>query len=95
MSSGQVWTVLNPVSLVKVRMQTAKRERKGSGRAIGFLSNRKPGTDEFQQIVGEKLVESGYAAQFYQKPRAGASAGEELLDRIAEECVLAVTGTGD
>jgi hypothetical protein len=91
----QEWRLVSPVSLQIVPQRPAAGIRSSASRAIGLLSNRKPGTEELQSLLRAMLETNGYDVRMYEKVSAGEPARDELLERISDECMLVVTGTGD
>lgn len=90
-----LWTLLSPLSTRMTPQRAAPEARSNAQRTIGFLSNRKPNTDELQFMLAKMLEEQGYATRTYAKVNASIPASDALLERISEECMLVVTGTGD
>jgi len=64
---------------------------------IGLLDNGKPNSDKLLKKVAA-MLESRYPGvqiNYYRKPGAYRPAPKELLDRVADECDVAIVGIGD
>jgi hypothetical protein len=68
-----------------------------SGKVIGFIDNTKPNFNLLARDLGE-LLQSRYGvkAVFQKRKRSVATpAPDEMLDELARECDLVITGSGD
>lgn len=75
----------------------AQRSRQLAGKRVGLLNNGKRNSDVVLQIVAHALKERfdvGEVVEF-KKSSAYKPAAHELLDEVAKECRLVVTGVGD
>ena len=93
----QEWVVLSPVGVRRPVERRAPAPRTGTGQALGFLSNRKPNATRLMEYLGRMIADDGQGLEvrYYEKAHAATGAGGPLVDRIAAECRLVVTGTGD
>jgi hypothetical protein len=92
----QEWVVLSPVGVRRPVERRAPAARTGTGQALGFLSNRKPNATRLMEHLGRMVAAGpGLEVRYYEKAHAATGAGGPLVDRIAAECRLVVTGTGD
>ncbi|WP_165964044.1 UGSC family (seleno)protein [Actinomadura sp. KC216] len=67
-----------------------------SGLAVGYLDNGKPNSDRFLRLLAARLREDGaQEAAWARKPSIGRVATDEMLDDLAAECDVVVTGVGD
>lgn len=68
-----------------------------SGKVLGILNNNKPNAAVFFHAVAEGLVRGHGLAQVVDVTKATPPlpAEAEQLDRLARECDLVLTGTGD
>ena len=64
---------------------------------LGLLSNSKPNADRLLRLVAGDLGERLEIERLVEvaKPSSSTNAPEELLDRLAEECDLALVAVGD
>lgn len=67
------------------------------GKVIGFIDNSKPNFEHLAADLGELLVGRHGAARIVtrRKRSASMSAGAAVLDELAKECDLVITGSGD
>jgi hypothetical protein len=92
----QEWVVLSPVGVRRPAERRGPATRTGTGQALGFLSNRKPNATLLMEQLGRMVADGpGLEVRYYEKAHAATGAGGPLVDRIAAECRLVVTGTGD
>jgi hypothetical protein len=96
----RTWRLHSPVGVPRRRAAAAElagADAVSVGAALGFLSNRKPNASALQRALGEAVAgeRPGLEVRFYEKPASSLAAAEELLDRIAAECRLAVNGSAD
>ncbi|MBM3341819.1 MAG: hypothetical protein FJY56_06870 [Betaproteobacteria bacterium] len=68
-----------------------------SGKVIGFIDNTKPNFNLLAQDLGELLLERyGVKAVIQKRKRSVATAApNEVLEELARECDLVITGSGD
>jgi len=68
-----------------------------SGKVIGFIDNTKPNFNLLARDVGELLLSQyGVKAVIQKRKRSVATpAPNEVLDELARECDLVITGSGD
>ena len=68
-----------------------------SGKVVGFIDNTKPNFNLLAHDLGEILQSQyGVKAVFQKRKRSVAtSAPDEMLDELARECDLVITGSGD
>jgi hypothetical protein len=67
------------------------------GKVVGFIDNTKPNFNLLAHDLGE-LLQSRYGvkAVFQKRKRSVAtSAPDEMLDELARDCDLVITGSGD
>ena len=88
--------VLDPT----LEVETTRRERAPRPQqfhTIGLLDNGKPNSDKLLKKVAAMLETRypGVQINYYRKPGAYRPAPNALLDRIAEECDVALVGIGD
>jgi hypothetical protein len=96
MTSGSI-EVVSPVACVG---DTVERLNTGidqiTGLRVGLLDNSMPHAGDFLRFVAEVLADK-YAAQIVERRKEGRSArsaGQELLDDLAANCDVAITGFG-
>jgi hypothetical protein len=67
------------------------------GKVVGFIDNAKPNFNHLVDAMAEQLVaEHGVARVVKQRKRAASIPAErKVLDEIAAECDLVITGSGD
>ena len=68
-----------------------------AGKVIGFIDNTKPNFNLLAQDLGE-LLRTRYGAKLVIQKRKGSvatSAPRDMLDDLARECDLVITGSGD
>jgi hypothetical protein len=75
----------------------APRPKSLDGVIVGVLDNAKPNARALMIRMGELLVERAGAREVrvYGKPSASRPAEPDLLDEIARQCGLVLTGSGD
>lgn len=88
--------VLDPT----LEVETTRRERAPRPQqfhTIGLLDNGKPNSDKLLKKVAAMLETRypGVQINYYRKPGAYRPAPKSLLDRVAEECDVAIVGIGD
>lgn len=88
--------VLDPT----LEVETTRRERAPRPSAfhtVGLLDNGKPNSDKLLKKVAAMFETrySGVQINYYRKPGAYRPAPNALLDRVAEECDVAIVGIGD
>ena len=88
--------VLDPT----LEVETTRRERaprQQQFHTIGLLDNGKPNSDSLLKKVAAMLEARypGVQINYYRKPGAYRPAPGALLDRVAEECDVAIVGIGD
>ncbi|MFC4054175.1 hypothetical protein ACFOY4_31160 [Actinomadura syzygii] len=67
-----------------------------AGLAVGYLDNGKPNSDRFLTLLSARLREDGALdAAWARKPSIGRVASDEMLDDLAAQCDVVVTGVGD
>ncbi len=89
--------IINPIAAVAVEdAPIAGASVKGlKGLRIALLDNNMPHAGEFLNHVGEVFAERHGAELFVRKKGwAAQGAGQEMLDEIASNCDVAVTGFG-
>jgi hypothetical protein len=93
---SEPFIVLDPT----LEVETTHRERAPRPQhfhTIGLLDNGKPNSDKLLKKVAA-MLESRYPGvqiNYYRKPGAYRPAPNALLDRVAEECAVAIVGIGD
>jgi hypothetical protein len=90
--------VLNPVAEFQATVRQKEQQRINiKGKIIGILNNNKPNARIFFDSIEEVLRKRLSLEPLYQVrksvPAKGAS--EELLETVANNCQVAITGTGD
>ena len=75
----------------------APRPRDLRGKRVGLLANSKPNSDELLAALGALLRERCGVGELVtaRKPNASRVAPAETLDRLAAQCDVVVTATGD
>ena len=93
----RTWSLHSPVGVARPQAAAAGAEVASAGAAFGFLSNRKPNASALQRALAQTLAgeRPGLEVRFYEKRASSLAAAEDLLDRIAAECRLAVNGSAD
>jgi hypothetical protein len=92
------WLLVRPVPAQGPPPKPVAVGPRHPGQRIGFLSNRKPNAT----VIGTEFMrlaeETGLAREtyLYEKPEGpGVGASDELLDRIGQECDVAIVGSAD
>ena len=93
---AEPFIVLDPT----LEVETTRRERAPRPAAfhtIGLLDNGKPNSDKLLKKVAVMLETRFPSVQinYYRKPGAYRPSPNALLDRVAEECDVAIVGIGD
>ena len=88
--------VLDPT----LEVETTRRERAPRPQQfhnIGLLDNGKPNSDKLLKKVAAMLENRypGVQINYYRKPGAYRPAPNVLLDKVADECDVALVGIGD
>jgi hypothetical protein len=95
---GTTITVLTPVPEARETRQDARPLPAGlDGKRIGFLDNTKANFAELARGFGEVLVQRYGAASvmIHRKANAATPAPPELIARMARDCDVVFTGSGD
>lgn len=68
-----------------------------AGKVVGFIDNAKPNFGVLAEDLGELLVAKYGAARVvkHRKPSASVPAKPEMIDSLAAECDVVITGSGD
>ncbi len=90
-------TILNPrVSHRERNLRPASRPVDFNGRTIGFLDNGKRNFDAYldrtEELLNQKFT---FYAIHRRKPTAFKGIPAELLEELAKECDVVITGSGD
>jgi hypothetical protein len=91
-------TVLSPIGVVGAADITVPALPADlTGRAVGFIDNRKANFDRLVRDMGELLVESHGVARVVHRTKANAStpAPPDMLAELAKECDLVLAGSAD
>jgi hypothetical protein len=97
MSGG--FEIINPVAQVPLGNEgegvSLKRVDGVEGLRVGLLDNGMPHADNFLHHIGHTFEERYKTSLLMRrKPYTARSAGNELLDEIAANCDVAITGFG-
>jgi hypothetical protein len=67
------------------------------GKVVGFIDNRKPNFNHLVDDVAELLIEKYGVASVIKrgKPATAVPAPEAVMQELAAECDLVITGSGD
>jgi hypothetical protein len=68
-----------------------------AGKTIGFIDNAKPNFSVLVDDLAELFVSRYGAAEVIKRAKRGASmpAPQSIVDELAEQCELVITGSGD
>jgi hypothetical protein len=100
MSNNGTIEVVNPVAYVSESGESVKggnSVEKIEGLRVGLLSNNMPHSGDFLHYVGETFAKKYGTSISIERDKGewtARSAGKELLDEIAGNCDVAVTGFG-
>lgn len=90
--------ILDPVAEARPpSVPLALRSLDLRGKRLGLLDNSKPNARELLEEVAHALDERYELASVVvvRKPTMSVPAAEQLLERLAEECDVVLTGSGD
>lgn len=93
-------TVVNPVAprhLASAGLSSAPLPGSLAGTTVGFIDNSKPNfsllADDLERVL---LARFGVAKVVrHRKPNASIGADPSVLDRMASECTVVISGSGD
>jgi hypothetical protein len=91
-------TMLDPRVEAQPRtIARAPRPADLAGKRVGLLANSKPNADQLLVVLGELLRERHDVGDVVQlcKPTSSRPMPDSMLDRLAADCDLVVTGVGD
>lgn len=97
-ATGQMLKVLDPTAEVApVKALVAPRPIAIEGKRLGLLANGKRNSVELLEAVLDLLAERYQFSSVVRLNKGNASrpAPAEIIDRLARECDLAITATGD
>jgi hypothetical protein len=68
-----------------------------AGSVVGFIDNAKPNFDHLVDDLAEQLIVRHGVARVVKRRKRSASvpAPDEMVDALAQECDLVITGSGD
>ena len=68
-----------------------------SGKVVGFIDNAKPNFDHLVDVLADLLVRKHGVARIVKRRKTSASipAANEVVNELAAQCDLVVTGSGD
>lgn len=68
-----------------------------TGKTVGFIDNAKPNFNFLVDDLAELLLDRYGAASVIKRAKRGASmpAPEDIVDELAAQCELVITGSGD
>jgi hypothetical protein len=90
--------ILNPTAPPPQALADLRRSLDSlSGKTIGFIDNAKPNFHLLVDDIAELLVKRHGVSAVVKRAKRGASmpASPEVIDELARECDLVITGSGD